>query len=119
MDVYLAKRLLRLAVRNLSAEGTTDELLFPLVPLDQQWFIEWVATMDDDNTITSWYPFIRTPSGDYPLKQPLDTAADTRHGLKLQTWLTGGERLGVKIIGATTNDDLYAWLVGHWRFTGE
>ncbi len=105
------RRLLRETVKTLSADGTKDTLLFDQVPLDQQWFIDWVSVMNDDAVITSWYPFIRTPSGDYPIKQTADTTQDIRHGLQVQTWLTGGERLGVVIVGATSGNDLYAWLI--------
>jgi hypothetical protein len=113
------KRLLRKTVKTLSADGTTDTLLFDIVPPDQQWFIDWVSCMNDDSTITSWYPFIRTPSGDYPIHQPANTTQDLRHGLQVQTWLTGGERLGVTLLGATATNDLYAWLIGHYRTVGE
>ncbi len=113
------KRLLRKTVKTLSAVGTVDTLLFDQVPLDQQWFIDWVSIMNDDSTITSWYPFVRTPAGDYPIHQPANTTQDLRHGLQIQTWLTGNEQLGVNIVGATTGNDLYAWLIGHYRVVGE
>ena len=109
------KRLLRKTTKQLTAIGTADTLLFDQVPEGEQWFVDWVSCMNDDSTITSWYPFIRTPSGDYPIKQTADTTQDIRNGLQIQTWLTEHEQLGVVIVGATAGNDLYAWLVGHYR----
>ncbi len=113
------KRLLRETVKELTAVGTTDTLLFRQVPPEQQWFVDWVSVMNDDSTITSWFTFVRTPAGDYPIHQPANTTQDLRHGLQVQTWLTGGEQLGVTLKGATAGNDLYAWLIGHYRVVGE
>lgn len=113
------KRLLRKSVKQLTAVGTADTLEFDQVPLDQQWFVDWVSVKNDDSTITSWYPFVRTPAGDYPIHQPANTTQDLRHGLQIQTWLGGGERLCVTLVGATAGNDLYAWLIGHYRVVGE
>ena len=109
------RRLLRKSVKQLTAAGTTDTLLFDQVPHGEQWFVDWVSCMNDDAVITSWYPFIRTASGDYPLDQNADIAQDFRHGMQLQTWLTENEQLGVVIVGATAGNDLHAWLIGHYR----
>src|SRR3989304_5398784 len=95
------KRLLRKTVKQYTAVGTTDTLLFDKVPPDQEWWIDWVSVMNDDAVITSWYPFIRRNGVDYPIKQSADTTQDIRHGLQVQTWLGANEELGGVVEGRT------------------
>jgi len=115
MSALEPRRLLRKTTKQLTAVGTSDTLLFDQVPHGEQWFVDWVACMDSTTAITSWYSFIRTASGDYPIKQSADTTVSHRHAQQIQTWLTEGEQFGVVIVGATAADDLYAWLTGHYR----
>lgn len=113
------KRLIRESVHTSSALGTSDELVFNQVQPGYEWFVDWVSVRDNTHAMTKWGIFIRRNSADYPIAESTDTTQSQIFGKQVQTWLSEGEKLVVKVSGATASDDLQSWAVGHYRVVGE
>ena len=119
MEQEYPRRVLRLRD---DAKGTTaayDDIEFGPVPNGEQWHVCNIAVVDEDNTITKWGVFIRARHGDYWITERLFTTKDLHRGWECGCYLREGEKLVVRITGATSGDTLRAWVTGYYEEIGE